>query len=78
MQRRTGVVVALAAAVATLVALSGCSAGSTSGAKKGTVTITLVGDSGPANVKTQKKIIGLFEKAHPDIKVKFEGATLTT
>jgi ABC-type glycerol-3-phosphate transport system substrate-binding protein len=75
MQRRTGVVVAIAATVAALVALSGCSAGSTSGAKKGTVTITLVGDSGPANVKTQKKIIGLFEKAHPDIKVKFEGAT---
>jgi multiple sugar transport system substrate-binding protein len=35
----------------------------------------MVGDSGPANVVTQKKIIALFEKSHPTIKVNFQGAT---
>jgi ABC-type glycerol-3-phosphate transport system substrate-binding protein len=59
--------------LASAVALAGCSGGGSSA--DGKVTITLVGDSGPANVVTQKKIISLFEKAHPDINVKFEGAT---
>jgi multiple sugar transport system substrate-binding protein len=76
MQRRTGIVAAVAFASAALLALGGCSAGpSTSTSGGGKVTITMVGDSGPANVVTQKKIIALFEKAHPNISVTFQGAT---
>ena len=65
-------IVAGAAIAATALALAGCSSGG--GGSDGKVTITLVGDSGPANVITQKKIISLFEKKHPNITVKFEGA----
>jgi ABC-type glycerol-3-phosphate transport system substrate-binding protein len=57
-----------------LLALAACAPASDT-SSGGVTTITLVGDSGPANVKTQQKIIDLFEAEHPDIKVKFEGAT---
>jgi ABC-type glycerol-3-phosphate transport system substrate-binding protein len=75
MRRVRGLAVAGVIAIGTVAALGGCSAGGAGGAGGGPVTITLVGDSGPANVLTQKKVIALFEKKHPDIKVKFEGAT---
>lgn len=67
------------AAIVPLVLLGACSGGSkgdnTGSSDGGKVTISLVGDSGPANVATQQKIIGLFEKSHPNITVKFEPAT---
>lgn len=74
MQRRTRRFAIVLAAVVPLVMMSACSSAN-SGESDGKVTITLVGDSGPANVTTQKKIIALFEKSHPNINVKFEPAT---
>lgn len=74
MQRRTRRIAIAIAAIIPLLALSACSA-SGGGSSDGKVTISLVGDSGPANVVTQKKIIALFEKSHPNITVKFEPAT---
>jgi multiple sugar transport system substrate-binding protein len=74
MQRRTRRFAIVLATIASLAVLSACSATS-SADSGGKVTITMVGDSGPANVVTQQKIIALFEKSHPNITVKFEPAT---
>jgi multiple sugar transport system substrate-binding protein len=82
MQRRTRRMSVVLAAIAPLVLMSACTSKSSdnnnsSGTDStgGKVSITLVGDSGPANVATQKKIIALFEKSHPNVTVKFEPAT---
>ncbi|BDZ51448.1 ABC transporter substrate-binding protein [Frondihabitans sucicola] len=73
MQRRKRYLALALAAVLPIALLSACS--SSSNQAGGKVQISMVGDSGPANQITQKKIIALFEKAHPNITVKFEPAT---
>lgn len=64
-----------------LVSLSACSGGSDSGgspsSRAGVVTITLVSNAGESNVKATNAVIALFEKSHPNIKVKFEPDTGT-
>lgn len=80
MQSRTKRRQVVAAAIASLVIVSGCSGASkattnsnTNGAANtGTVTITLSSSASPPNVKATNQVIALFEASHPTIKVKFE------
>lgn len=62
-------------AASMLMTLSACSGGGGSGGSKELVTISLVSNAGDANVKATKAVIALFEKSHPNIKVKFEPDT---
>lgn len=71
---------AIVAVISALVIVSGCSGANkpaTGGSSDGPVTISLVSSAGPANVKATNDVIALFEKSHPNIKVKFEPDTGT-
>lgn len=72
--RRSTPIIATAAVLAGL--LAGCGGGNDGNQKAagGATTITFSGASDPTFVKAQKKVIALFEKSHPKIKVKFEPA----